>query len=740
MFKKLNKLFLFIVFICNATIVNAKEPTIALVLSGGGARGIAQIGAIKALEENGIYPDYVVGTSIGSVIGAMYASGYGPDQMDSIAGSTDWEDLFTLSDKYERQNQFIDQKKNTESDYIRFRFDGFTFAAPQALQSGHKMDFFLYKMLWDAPMESYSDFDNLKYPFRAIATDLVSGNAVSLSKGSLALAIKASSAVPLRYSPVKIGDMLLVDGGLKGNLALGLAKEFSPDIIIAINTGSPLLSPEKLNDPLNIADQIIGLMSKSDKNPKTDSTTYIINPSEDKLRNSDFSNPRDIISSSYKKTLSEINLIKNFLRNNNWQKSKKNNISKKTTQENSEMIIDSIIINTSGSKFLVLRDLDFDAGDSLDKKYLLSSYINLVSSGIFKDVDIRIEKTKENKNVIHVDVTEQVKHNILVGLRVDDERNARARLIFLRDNLFGLGGRASFTLSGGARDFLTTVNLANPRIAKTPFSFSAEAYYSIKDFFYYKKRESGIPSDRYQKIVDVEKRFQRAGVKLSSGINLKKFGDLSFQYRFEKQRLFGLNEEEIDNFVSLSTIKAELLIDTENSSYFPTKGSLINISSESNLFSAPGAEFSKFEFYYRSNLSLPFLTVIPSVLFGVADRTLPELEHFILGGQRSFFGWRENESRGRQIFRSSVELRYKLPVNFFVDTYASVRYDLGQSWSEPESIKFSGLRHGLGGSLSLDTPIGPASFSFGQSFYFVKSDHIAVRGPIMFYFSLGVKI
>ena len=740
MFRKLKIVFLFIVLVCNPRISNAKEPTIALVLSGGGARGIAQIGAIKALEENGIYPNYIIGTSIGSIIGAMYASGYSPNQMDSIAGATDWENLFTLSDKYQRRNQFIDQKKNAESDYLRFRFDGFTFEAPQAIQSGHKMDYFLYKMLWEAPLDSYSDFNNLKYPFRAIATDLVSGNAVSIGKGSLALAIRASSAVPLRYTPVKYGDMLLVDGGLKGSLALEYAEEFSPDIIIAINTGSPLLPPEKLNGPLNIADQIIGLMSKSDENPKTDSITYILNPSKDNLRNSDFSNPKDIITFSYKKTLSEIELIKNFLKSNNWRKSDEINFPEKQVQEKSEIIIDSVIINTSGSKFLVLRDLDFEVGDELDKKYLLSSYINLVSSGIFKDVDIRIEKTKDKKNVIHVNVTEQVKHNILVGLRVDDERNAQARLIFLRDNLFGLGGRASFTLSGGARDFLTTINLANPRIAKTPFSFSTEAYYSIKDFFYYKRRESGIPSDRYKKIVDLEKRFQRAGIKLSSGINIKKFGDLSFQYRFEKQRLFELKEEKIDGFISLSTIKAELLIDTENATNFPTRGSLIKTSSESNLFSAPGAEFSKFEFYYRSNIPIYDLTIMPSILFGVADRTLPELEQFILGGQQSFFGWRENESRGRQIFRSSVELRYKLPVNFFVDTYTSIRYDLGQSWAEPEAIKFSGLRHGLGGSISFDTPIGPTSFSLGQSFYFVKSDHFAVRGPLMFYFSLGAEL
>lgn len=126
-------------------------------------------------------------------------------------------------------------------------------------------------------------------------------------------------------------------------------------------------------------------------------------------------------------------------------------------------------------------------------------------------------------------------------------------------------------------------------------------------------------------------------------------------------------------------------------------------------------------------------------MLGFADKTLPLSQQFSLGGQNSFFGMREFEYRGRQIYLSSLEVRYQLPFKIFFDTYVRMRYDLGSVWKEREQIRLKNLLHGIGATLSFKTPIGPADFSIGKSFYFANTlpKNKLVLGPVYFYFTIG---
>jgi len=131
--------------------------------------------------------------------------------------------------------------------------------------------------------------------------------------------------------------------------------------------------------------------------------------------------------------------------------------------------------------------------------------------------------------------------------------------------------------------------------------------------------------------------------------------------------------------------------------------------------------------------------IVPRIQLGFADPTLPLSEQFTLGGQYSFFGMHENEFRGRQLFLVSFMYQYKLPLQMFVDTYLSFRYDLGSTWEVQEQIRYKDLKHGIGGTISFDTPIGPADFSIGRSFLLrqVSGGSTATWGDILFYFSIG---
>jgi len=150
--------------------------------------------------------------------------------------------------------------------------------------------------------------------------------------------------------------------------------------------------------------------------------------------------------------------------------------------------------------------------------------------------------------------------------------------------------------------------------------------------------------------------------------------------------------------------------------------------------------FSKAEFYFSSIFSIDKHIIRPSLQFGFADKTLPIPEFFSLGGQDNFFGFREDDDFGRQIFVGSLEYRIQLPFSLFFDTYFSFRYDIGSIWKQFEAIKFSSFKHGAGATVALDSPIGPAKFSVGKGFYFFKEPYTVVWGETTVYFSLGIKL
>ena len=135
-------------------------------------------------------------------------------------------------------------------------------------------------------------------------------------------------------------------------------------------------------------------------------------------------------------------------------------------------------------------------------------------------------------------------------------------------------------------------------------------------------------------------------------------------------------------------------------------------------------------------------TLHPRFMIGVADETLPISEEFSLGGQENFFGFREDNARGRQLMVASLEYQYKLPFSIFFDTYFKARYDIGAVWSKTEEMRLEDFEHGIGITLGLDTPIGPADFSLGRSFY-LRTDllhHPVSFGPFVLYFSIGYPI
>ncbi|MCD4749891.1 MAG: patatin-like phospholipase family protein, partial [Thermoanaerobaculales bacterium] len=235
-------------------------PELVLVLSGGGARGAAHIGVLRVLEEMQIAPDMIVGTSMGSIVGGLYAAGWSPDEIEELLVSIDWNQVFT--DKVPR-NDLSFRRKQDDRPYLikaRLHFDEDGFYLPAGLLSGQSLEILLETL--EARSRPERDFDRLPIPFRAVATDIENGEAVVLDSGSLARAMRTSMSIPGMFPPVKYEGRTLIDGGSVANLPIGIAQSLGAEHIIAVDISSPMQSPDmKLKNFWDVYNRLNSLLT-----------------------------------------------------------------------------------------------------------------------------------------------------------------------------------------------------------------------------------------------------------------------------------------------------------------------------------------------------------------------------------------------------------------------------------------------------------------------------------------------
>lgn len=285
---------------------------VALVLSGGGARGLAHIGVLKAFEENHIPIDLIVGTSIGSIVGGFYAAGFSADQIQKIMDDTDWNSIF--ADETYRSQLLLSQKDIPRRHILQFRLDGIVPIIPSSISQGQRVFQALYNRLLRANFQAANDFDNLKIPFRAVATDLISGEKVVLDSGDLAEAINASSAFPLLFAPVEIDSMWLVDGGISDNLPVDIALQEDADVVIAVDATSDIRGQQDISLPWEIADQVTTIMMKTPTAESREKADFVLQPPLENYKGGSFSELDSIIQIGYRSALRSIDSLRSLIR------------------------------------------------------------------------------------------------------------------------------------------------------------------------------------------------------------------------------------------------------------------------------------------------------------------------------------------------------------------------------------------------------------------------------------------
>ncbi len=366
------------------------RPRVGLVLSGGGSRGMFHIGVLKALEKNHIPIDLIVGTSIGSVIGGLYASGYSPDEIWQIMKSIQWKDIYR--DETQRTALYMGQKGEQDRYLLPIRFNHGKPYIPESYSPGQKILNLLTDLVLKAQYQAANSFDNLKIPFRAVCTDLVSGRMVALKDGDLAEAMSASSAFPLLFSPVHRDSMLLVDGGLRSNLPVSVARNAGVDVVIAVDVSANLRKLNEISAPWEIVDQATTIMSVLSKRMESQSADILIHPELGALLNSDFSKIDSLVWLGQAQTEKYLPQIRTLL-------------GREEKRAVLSCPVDSVVIN--GAKTLpvsLYTGLRVYAKRRVTENDLMHDIDRFIAFGKFRSVCVRVDTCSGGQREVHFDL------------------------------------------------------------------------------------------------------------------------------------------------------------------------------------------------------------------------------------------------------------------------------------------------------------------------------------------------
>lgn len=897
--KKMKYIFFFLIF-CTAPLLPQKEyiisleertinlpfglsynvpqakPKVGLALSGGGSRALSQIGILKALEEYNIPFEVIVGTSMGSIIGGLYAAGYSVKQLDSIITHTDWQYFLSSDRETGRRDLFIDQKVTEDKAVFSLRLEGFNPLLPTAINSGQKLSNFLNLLVFQAPVHVKENFNELEKKFKAVCTDLVNGRAVVLDSGSLSQAMRASSSVSFLLSPVVMDTLILVDGGLVANIPVAITKETGSDYVIAVNTTSDLFPEDYLDKPWFVADQVISIPMRQLNEKQLERADVVIKPDLNNTLLTNFSEVIQLIQNGYneakrvalkiRKELDSLLLynlkkeevyISNVRLSSNpsylekqyaYRYEQKDSVStaqikkdlatimknypeiwvtasikessgynefrflekrkptineiikegitlipEERTEEIfneikgkafnaydvyetivsvlrqyrekgfslaaldslhfdessgklklifSEGVIDEIEIigNEKTDRTVIVREFPPEKGDYFKYEDISRGLINLRSTNLFDEVILTVRK-ENGKNIVVLSVQEKVSGLARFGFRFDNEKKAQFSIDIRDENIFGTGTEFGGIITLGPRERSYVLEHRSNRIFDTYLTYKIDGFYKLKDVYLYTD-DPIVNDDEFTRSILGEYRQLHYGVSLSVGTQVRRFGNIIVTGSYQWDEIKNLRDIVLPTYSNpFFGISVSSTIDTQDKYPFPESGVFFHGFYETAKAIIGGDfAYTKFGAEYKNYFTINDLhTISPKVIFGFGDKTLPLSQQFSFGGMDMLYGTRENEYSGRQIFLTSIEYRFKLPFKIFFDTYFKFRYDLGSSWVTPESIRFTDLRHGAGGSIAFNTPLGPAEFAAGRTFYFLKNipDTPVRYGPVFFYFSIG---
>jgi NTE family protein len=414
----MKKIFFIVIFLLTGVVFAQNEASkdlkVGLVLSGGGAKGLAHIGVLKAIEEAGVRIDYIGGTSMGAIVGALYASGYSVRQLDSIFSSVDYNTI--IQDEIPRRAKTFYEKTESERYGLTLPFDNFEVSFPSGLSKGQNVYNLMSKLT--AHVNDIDDFSKLPIPFFCMATNVETGKAVILDKGYLPRAVTASGALPSLFSPVMIDDMLLVDGGVVNNYPVDEVRAHGMDVIIGIDVQDGLKDRSQLESIFDLLLQINIFRTVNEMESKRPKTDIYIHPKIGDFTAVSFNESRKIIKSgqvegaTFKEDLEVLS-------------AQQKHFPKKKVEfsERNSFYISNVEIkgNEAYTRAYVLGKLKLKVPSEVTYDEFSAGVNNLSATGSFQDIDYRIIPNSNGEFTVSFTLRENKSTLFLrMGVHYDD--------------------------------------------------------------------------------------------------------------------------------------------------------------------------------------------------------------------------------------------------------------------------------------------------------------------------------
>ncbi|MGE6660043.1 patatin-like phospholipase family protein [Pseudomonas sp. NPDC077408] len=689
------------------------QPRTGLVLSGGAARGLAHIGVLKALEEQGVQIDAIAGTSMGAVIGGLYAAGYSVDELEKLALELDWQQV--LSDDPPREDIPFRRKQDDRDFLVKrklsFRDDG-SLGLPLGVIQGQNLALLLERLLVHA--SDIRDFDRLPIPFRAVATDIANDKKVIFRSGHLPQAIRASMSIPAVFAPVEIDGRLLVDGGMVDNVPMDVARDMGVDRLIVVDIGTPLLPREQLLTVVDVLNQSITMMTR--RNSEAQLATLrpedlLVQPMLAAFGSTDFGRAEQLIDAGYRAA----DALGGRLATMRSESGGNLSLSLARSAEPRTPLITAVRIENDSKvgDAVIRRHIRQQIGKRLDVQDLQKDMGTLYGLDYFEQVEYRIVHGKPGNTLV---VTAREKRSgtdyLRLGINLSDD--------FRGDSAFNIG--ASFRKNGinelGA-EWLTRLQLGDRQ------EFFSEFYQPLDAGSRWFVAPNLIAqAQNVEAILDndpiAEYRLQRYGYGLSLGRQIANNGEIRFgvgqawgeaDVRVGDQQLPDFSFEE-------GYYQLQYSFDTVDDVDFPREGEDIGLTlRQYDPSLGSDRRYRQWEFRLDKAFSFGLDTLVFGGRYG---RTLDDAEivtsSFLLGGARQLSGFRQdalsgqNISLARMIYYRRMTPRSFLPLDF--PLYLGASLERGRAWNNDNAFD-SGYINAGSIFIGYETPLGPLNFSYG---------------------------
>jgi NTE family protein len=676
------------------------RPRVALTLSGGGARGIAHVGALRALEEGGIPVDAIAANSIGAIVGGIYATGKDAAELERIVRSMDWASLF--SGRPDRRSLPVARREDRYASTAGVSFGWRKVKLPRGLLAEHRVNRFLIEYLAPAGYAVGGDFDRLPIPFRAVAADLAGGERVVLAKGDLARAVRASMSIPLLFPPVEWEGRQLVDGLVVDNLPIDVAKAFGAAVTVAIDASSPPLEPSEYESAFGVAAQVSDLLVRRRHRDFSAEADVLVRPDLGRHSATDYSGFEELIEAGYQAAKASLPAIREKLAA----------AGVVDLAPRGRAVLDRklagapiravrVVGNESVREGLARRTFDIPVGPGYDMAKGLRAFDEVDASGLFDHTWMEFEPVADGVEVV-LRVRDAPPNRAEVGLAYTEWEKARGSIRLRNQNTFGFGEQLELLGVASDAEKLVWGSLRGDRLFHPGIGYRLRGGWLRDEPRFFDADGNEINRAR----------FERTSIEGALVFSLERWGLAEAGVRFGRVRT--VPEAGIDLPESLDRVGAlfgNVVVDTLDDLEWPDRGQRLAARGVWSL-AGLGAERPYWRLALDARLARPLHPRLVAQLdgrLGLSGEDLPVYDWYRLGGVELVPGYHHEELANAQAAAAALSLRYRVVGQLRL----LARAGAGNAFARTGDIRLDALRWGVGVGLYHPTPIGPASVELG---------------------------